>query len=88
MFPVRCYTCNTVLAQHWKECKDYKVNNRPLLTFFEHKHVSRICCRRMFLGHVDLIVEQMDFPNVDVVMDDSGTTLKREVRSSREVSCA
>jgi DNA-directed RNA polymerase subunit N (RpoN/RPB10) len=66
---IRCISCNKVLADKWewyrKECE--KMQN----TKEEEKHfnknytkelldklgLDRYCCRRMFLGHVDLIDE-------------------------------
>jgi DNA-directed RNA polymerase subunit N len=69
ILPVRCFTCGKVIADKWeyfkKECekgenikgeekhfnKDYK---KDVLDKLE---LERYCCRRMFLGHVDLIDE-------------------------------
>lgn len=51
-------------------------------------HVDRMCCRRMFLGHVDLIQEQMKYGHVNIVIDDkNGTILNRLVKKERIVSC-
>ena len=49
--------------------------------------IDRICCRRMFLSHVHIISDLLRFSNTDVVLDDSGTSLLRNVYMTRCVSC-
>lgn len=51
MFPIRCFTCNKVIGQY--ERKYYENRDNPK-AFFERHGISRYCCRRMFLGHVNL----------------------------------
>ena len=41
----------------------------------------------MFIGFVDSMDDQLKYPNIDVVMDANGTTLKRHVKQVRTVSC-
>lgn len=83
IIPVRCFTCNKVIADKWnyyvKRCKeeekaaqekakdnqDDRGENKKLnpLHFeenvrqkvFDELGLDRICCRRMLLGHIDLI---------------------------------
>lgn len=80
IIPVRCFTCNKVIADKWnyyvKRCKEEEkkaeekakdnnsenVNLNPLhfdenvrQQVFEELGLERICCRRMLLGHIDLI---------------------------------
>lgn len=76
MFPVRCYTCNAVLAHLY-----------PLQDTLDAVGAHRLCCRRMFLGYVDLTTDQMRQPNVDTPLDDGGTVLLRRAVAPRTVSC-
>ena len=74
IIPIRCVTCNSVIAWKWdaylKLTKDYrKTLGQPeemvYLTATTTKtaegkaldelKVTKICCRRHFLGHVDLL---------------------------------
>lgn len=81
IIPIRCFTCNKVLANKWEyykqkiqskeeETKNTKVtkeslkieNNREIYFSETYKgdildelNITKICCRRHFLGHVDLI---------------------------------
>ena len=80
MFPVRCYTCNSVLAH----LHDEMVRTESSL---EDLGVHRMCCRRMLLTHVDLVSHQVQFPNIDRVLDESGTTLLLSCDDVRTVEC-
>ena len=46
-----------------------------------------MCCRRMFLGYVDIISDQLDNGNVDVALDRGGTVLQRRATHTRVVGC-
>ena len=92
MFPVRCYTCNAVLAQMHAE---YVARTTAAPegecdapgAALDRLGVRRMCCRRMFLGYVDLVTQQVRYPNLDRALDDEGTLLRRESRGEHVVSC-
>lgn len=87
MFPVRCYTCDTVIGQHWTAYASGLKAGRAARCLLDELEQSRMCCRRMFLAHVDLTSEQVQYPAVDVSMDDCGTVLKRRVDIVRKSAC-
>ena len=87
MFPVRCYTCNAVVAdRHLAYVARTRAGEHPR-DVLGALGVDRLCCRRMFLAHVDLVQEQLAYPNVDVTLDESGTLLHRRCRSERRFVC-
>ena len=73
IIPIRCFTCNKVIADKWEyyvaECKKIDDNEKneiedDINKFFEKNlkkdllnklGLNKQCCRRHFLGHVDLI---------------------------------
>ena len=60
--PVRCYTCGKVIGQYeqlWEEKVEEGCNLGDVLDGFG---MSRICCRRMFLGHVNIIDQLLLIP--------------------------
>ena len=89
MMPVRCYTCNAVVAHLWEayESQRQAQDTQATGSLLDDLGVRRMCCRRMFLGHVDLTKEHILHPNKDVVLDDSGTHLRRKVHFERTISC-
>lgn len=87
MFPVRCYTCNSVVAAHFSDYSRSRLEGEETIHFFKRNGIERMCCRRMFLGHVEVMDDLVRYPNVDVVLDDAGTILSRRVRMGRTVGC-
>ncbi|MEM0107003.1 MAG: DNA-directed RNA polymerase subunit N [Candidatus Micrarchaeaceae archaeon] len=58
MMPVRCFSCGAVVADKWEEY-DRRVNkeHEDAGKVLDELGVKRYCCRRMFLGNIDLIDE-------------------------------
>lgn len=76
MFPVRCYTCNSVLAHLYPEFRSHHDVRRL--------DIDRMCCRRMFLGHTELPLS-FDPGHVDFVI--KGIRYERKVHGERVVGC-
>ena len=55
MIPVRCYTCNKVVANKWETYKSHLSNNMSAKDALDILGMKRYCCRRIFLCHVELI---------------------------------
>ena len=88
MFPVRCYTCNAVIAQLHPTYTDMLESGMSSKDALQRMNVARMCCRRMFLSHVDLFSNQIHYPNKDIVLDKGGTMLYRYSHSSHDVPCS
>ncbi len=69
IFPIRCYTCSQVIADKWlayidavgdelvltnTQDKDETQKISKSLAFFKNENITRMCCRRHFLAHVEL----------------------------------
>jgi len=58
MVPVRCFTCGTVVGEHWEE---FKYRTREVddpedpEKVLDDLGIERHCCRRMFVSHKDLV---------------------------------
>ncbi|OUU49686.1 MAG: hypothetical protein CBC12_07180 [Candidatus Puniceispirillum sp. TMED52] len=88
MFPIRCYTCNTVLAGVHRDYENFIHANGTTLDAFKHLNIERMCCRRMFLGYVNITEDLINYPAVDQPLDEAGTVLCRKVKITRTLSCA
>jgi len=86
MFPIRCYSCNAVLAQHWIFYST-GIQTRHPRSVLDEINISRMCCRRMFLSHADMTNEQHQFSNVDSSLDSNGTKMYRQVHRDRVYVC-
>ena len=87
MFPIRCYTCNSVLADKHVTYSEGLRTGKAASAMLDKLDVQRMCCRRMFLGFVDLTAEQIHYGNVNTVIEHECVVLKRHIASVREHPC-
>ena len=50
-FPVRCFTCGSVIGDLYEEYK--KLSPEGADKALDQLGVKRYCCRRMFISHVE-----------------------------------
>jgi len=62
-FPVRCFTCGSVIGHKFEEYKTEIKEKNPDVVLDE-LGFDRYCCRRMFLSHVDLLQHVLRYPRV------------------------
>lgn len=66
LIPIRCFTCNKEISSKWEPYK-YLINtDKSPAESLNELDIKRICCRRMFLGHVEIIDKLIKF---DVARD-------------------
>ena len=53
MFPVRCFTCGKVIGDKWEEFKRRVESGEDPGKVLDDLGITRYCCRRMFISHVD-----------------------------------
>ena len=54
-FPVRCFTCNKIIGGKWDNYECILNSGKSAKYAFEQIGIRRYCCKRMFLGHVNII---------------------------------
>jgi DNA-directed RNA polymerase subunit N (RpoN/RPB10) len=66
-FPVRCFTCNKVIGRFEQKYNDLIDSGSSPKDALDTIGMARYCCRRMFLGHVNIIDQLLlvpkDIPN-------------------------
>lgn len=55
IFPIRCFTCNKLIGNKWQEYEMRTNKGEEIKKVLDSMGMNRYCCRRMFLGHVELI---------------------------------
>jgi DNA-directed RNA polymerase subunit N (RpoN/RPB10) len=57
IIPVRCFTCGKVVASALAEYQAQLAKGKKPKDALDATGLSRFCCRRMIISHVDLIKE-------------------------------
>ena len=65
MIPIRCFTCGKVIANKWVTYKAYLESGMTKEKALNIVGLRRYCCRRMFLGHVEITDQLLHFPDSD-----------------------
>ena len=55
ILPIRCYTCSKVIGGKWDPYQNMLNDGIEPKNALDNLGLNRICCRRMILGHVELI---------------------------------
>ncbi|MCL5788422.1 MAG: DNA-directed RNA polymerase subunit N [Candidatus Marsarchaeota archaeon] len=61
LFPVRCFTCGKVVADKWEAYSKRVAAGEAPGQVLDSLGVYRYCCRRMFISHVDVIDDVIQF---------------------------
>ena len=62
-FPIRCFSCNKVVGQYEEKYKMLIQDGKSSKEALDALNIKRYCCRRMFLGHVDILEKILSFSN-------------------------
>ncbi|MCD6479987.1 DNA-directed RNA polymerase subunit N [Candidatus Bathyarchaeota archaeon] len=57
IIPVRCFSCGKVIGDKWEEFARRVAAGENPAAVLDDLGVTRYCCRRMLLSHVNLIDE-------------------------------
>lgn len=60
-FPIRCFSCNKVVGQYEEKYKKLIQDGNTPKEVLDSLNIKRYCCRRMFLGHVDILNSVLSF---------------------------
>tara|TARA_Y100001934_G_C12067001_1_gene638167 strand:- start:92 stop:328 length:237 start_codon:yes stop_codon:yes gene_type:complete len=61
LIPVRCWSCGKVIAHRYEQYKEAVDEGKDPGEVLYELGFKRYCCRRMFIGHIDLIDEVAPF---------------------------
>lgn len=62
IFPIRCFTCGKVIGNMYNDYQNLIEKLTPLEAL-DRLNVSKYCCRRMFLSHVNIIDDLLMYEN-------------------------
>lgn len=61
IIPIRCFSCGKPVAHCWEEYADRTGKGEESEKVLDSLGFERYCCRRMFVSHVELIDEAMQY---------------------------
>lgn len=61
IIPVRCFTCGKVIGDKWEDFATRVREGEDAAKVLNDLNVTRYCCRRMLLSHVEIIDEIIKF---------------------------
>ena len=61
IIPVRCFTCGKVVADKYEQFKREVRQGEDPAVVLDNLGLTRYCCRRMLLAHIDIIDSFMAF---------------------------
>ena len=61
IIPVRCFTCGKVIGDKWEDFARRVKEGEDAGKVLDDLGVTRYCCRRMLLSHVEIIDEIIRF---------------------------
>ena len=70
-FPVRCFTCNKVVGIYEEKFFSKLNEGENIKDIFKSLKIERYCCRRMFLGYVNIIDQLVLFENRKVTTQET-----------------
>ena len=62
IIPIRCFSCNKLISDKWNIYKKHLESGMSKSNALEAVDLQRYCCKRMFLGHVDIIDKLLLYP--------------------------
>jgi DNA-directed RNA polymerase subunit N (RpoN/RPB10) len=63
IIPVRCFTCGKVVGNKWARYNELLSEGVSAKDALDQLGLKRYCCRRMLLGHVELIDRLLLYSN-------------------------
>jgi len=61
IIPVRCFTCGKVIGDKWEEFANRVKEGEDAGRVLDDLGLTRYCCRRMLLSHVEIIDDVIEF---------------------------
>lgn len=61
IIPVRCFSCGKPIAGHYEEMKTRLKKGEKMEEVLTQLGVTRYCCRRMLLAHVDVMDDVLKY---------------------------
>lgn len=62
IIPIRCFTCTKVIGHLWESYQEL-IKKKTKDEALNELNIERICCKRMFLSHVEICDTLLKYKN-------------------------
>jgi DNA-directed RNA polymerase I, II, and III subunit RPABC5 len=69
IIPVRCFTCGKVIGNLWNKYVELNKIQSTEETL-DQLHLTKMCCRRMMISHVNLIDSIIKYNRYENILED------------------
>lgn len=59
--PIRCFTCGKIIGHLFEQYSKRQANSEKVPDILQDLGITRYCCRRMFVTHVSLTDEIINY---------------------------
>ncbi len=61
IIPIRCFTCGKLIADKYEDYIRMQAEGMKAKEIFKKLGIVRFCCKRMFVSHVNLIDDLLEY---------------------------
>ena len=61
IIPIRCFTCGKLIADKYEEYARMTAEGIKAKEIFKKLGITRFCCKRMLVSHVNLIDDLLEY---------------------------
>jgi DNA-directed RNA polymerase I, II, and III subunit RPABC5 len=65
MIPIRCWSCGKITGNKWEPYQNMLNEGKSSGEALDNLGLKRYCCRRVILGHVELIDDLLKYSQTD-----------------------
>jgi DNA-directed RNA polymerase I, II, and III subunit RPABC5 len=78
IIPIRCYSCGKITGDKWEPYKNMLAEGVSAKDALDRLGLKRWCCRRILLGHVELIDKLLSYSREEKADDQCGSPAQIE----------
>lgn len=66
IIPIRCYSCGNITGNKWEKYQNMLSKGISSKDALDNLGLKRWCCRRIILGHIDLINKVLNYSKEEI----------------------